>query len=1369
LKGLRKVVSDTSEPLGPGAMDENTFLSKHEADVEIVFLRFFVKLFRNYKKYVEAPSEEVVEKFKKEEFLAEHPDRCEWLREVMETQMFQCFVDERYEFSNKTDNLEVLFFDEWIDKLEQKQSPFLSDTSQDHRPDSVEDTMSPNTAGLDEGKKYKYITFPKLDPNLMLPVRKPKKLVTEAEETRDNDRRIDMSKMAMKFFKEKRLYSQHFHSLSLHSRKQNIYFNSLVHYLKSAQAHEEKFAKAQLSLYHNTMGSFKSYPTSTSIDDVWNALKNHIRLIAEREIAGVRQVGSKCCQDLYTTAFQMENSISLLLTEAERLEKKTGKGKNRLENAKANAYSTKAAWKKLRNAMQDGSPLLSQAQIARIVAAQNSMEDASLGKVEAATSFRTVLAAYEARMPKIVKSIRRDNIKRIEQYKTSMQEYLKVKRQALEGALKTLANIEEKVSKIDTKGDMQLFMQGTNDFWGDVKGGDESKLNIGDMEDLKSLSSHSPAAPFSAAMSQVRGSLDSKRPLPTPGNNTLGVPPDLPYDSSSGMEGMDSPKFLPDHLAPPPPPPENPSPRNRSASEARSNQVPPPPLPPKSRSFSVANDHAREEPIRGLPPLDVDGSQPPQGRPPPLPTSPKVGPPPLPAKVSEAAASPPRKRAPMHPRGPSHGSIDLGAVPPPPPPKMHSRNSSRSHSRHTRSALMGRTLPTTPMGFQGDTSCVKHALGMSPIATRPKSYSLATGRPAGVITASADWNTLGALTYTVNMWGDNGFHDAMKQAIHSKGAVKRFTAMLEEWSAIISQVGKRFETVWKAFPAQVPQETSMLGLWHSYRELSKSKVYEYLNGNLDGKSEGKEVGLANKVTGLAQGLRLSKGMIKKSMARYTDLRSRLMKEVEEAKTRRDGAESELKGAEAKYALVCTEQERTEKEENASQITLDRIWQKVDQAKKVKQKREHQLLFYENELIAIRRKHDFVFARMQSLFEMKERECQCKLKHTLKFLVAQIERMMQGLRKCTLKMHDSALSLAFQDDLKEFLSGSAASRSGSNKRGELNAYSISENQEPKLSAALGLKGFAKATTHAHRNIGVIKTMETAIEAAAEAQEAETKLMRKWFSQYARRSSTGVIFTVHDGHSLAPAFNSLARTIEEMIKFWQGMHELYMRFNDGLRTLRGELKLQVKFQQKQYETELKRHDVARQERDRAERELKKAKGEQEAAVDRHGAAQKAADKGEVVRKKNLFRWGKEDVHKLKSKMDQKIKEFNKCGDMLKRKKEGLDHATVVLEQRIKKCLDEMQASEKKRFDTVQSLAKAFTEEQAKRISHLIDVLRETYHMAEKCDLHDNIQRFLKKHKASEQPPDYVQEDYERSFGYYFHAEPETPDNIREMMWL
>jgi hypothetical protein len=187
----------------------------------------------------------------------------------------------------------------------------------------------------------------------------------------------------------------------------------------------------------------------------------------------------------YTTVFQKENSIDLLLVEAQRLEKKAGQGKNALEKAKSHAGNMHMKWKKLRKELlfsreHSGShgALYTQGQVVKVVTYQNNLEDALLKKVEAETAFRTVLQAYESRMPKIVNTIRNDNIQRIRQWKQSMRSYIAIKKKKLAVELEHLSKLEASVEGINTTKDMEAFAQGTSDFW---QGG-ENKRPAGEAE-----------------------------------------------------------------------------------------------------------------------------------------------------------------------------------------------------------------------------------------------------------------------------------------------------------------------------------------------------------------------------------------------------------------------------------------------------------------------------------------------------------------------------------------------------------------------------------------------------------------------------------------------------------------------------------------------------------------------------------------------------------------------------------------------------------------------------------------------------------------------------------------------------------------------
>ncbi len=282
----------------------------------------------------------------------------------------------------------------------------------------------------------------------------------------------------------------------------------------------------------------------------------------------------------------------------------------------------------------------------------------------------------------------------------------------------------------------------------------------------------------------------------------------------------------------------------------------------------------------------------------------------------------------------------------------------------------------------------------------------------------------------------------------------------------------------------------------------------------------------------------------------------------------------------------------------------------------------------------------------------------------------------------------------------------------------------------MAECLGVKGFESAVSHAQRNIAFTKQIEAGLQSMMSVQEEEIKLMKRWMASYARKqTSTMLTFPVHDGYSLVTAFHALAKVVQELMKFWGATHDGFQKFERGLHSLRTELKQAVKNHVKRHEQELKMHETARREKDAAVKDLAKAVAEEKRAMAAHTEAQRAADRGAPV-KKGIFRgWGKEDVHKLKAKMDKAIREKNKCDDALKRKSQALEKASENLSQRTREQLEQMQTTEKKRFDCVTQLTLAFTEDRTKRLNHLVNVVSSAYLSAENTDINDNILRFIK----------------------------------------
>ncbi|KAI2504746.1 Rab guanyl-nucleotide exchange factor [Fragilaria crotonensis] len=164
--------------------------SLNVSEIRNAFLRFFTSIFNGYEKH--ATKEMKGELFRAEEFLNEKnlsPLKRKWLGLVVETQLFQRFLEERLEDPH---DASVLLFDEAIiakNNRSMKKSikqgkmttPFLDNESW-----KISDSFTPpapSNWGLPaDGRRYSYPKFPRLDQSLFGAVRAKKRWPPEWEQ-----------------------------------------------------------------------------------------------------------------------------------------------------------------------------------------------------------------------------------------------------------------------------------------------------------------------------------------------------------------------------------------------------------------------------------------------------------------------------------------------------------------------------------------------------------------------------------------------------------------------------------------------------------------------------------------------------------------------------------------------------------------------------------------------------------------------------------------------------------------------------------------------------------------------------------------------------------------------------------------------------------------------------------------------------------------------------------------------------------------------------------------------------------------------------------------------------------------------------------
>lgn len=159
------------------------------------FLRFFVKLLVDYRKYIlNSPSKEnsTDELFNKGKFIGDSPESSKpILRCLTETQMFEQFIEQRTYFNqnmNAKEAYEVRFFDECVIAKHNRSkmnvmkasTPFLDDESF-----AISETFVcpfPNTRGIEEGEIFTHSPFVSMNESRFGNIRRVDPLLTEEEE-----------------------------------------------------------------------------------------------------------------------------------------------------------------------------------------------------------------------------------------------------------------------------------------------------------------------------------------------------------------------------------------------------------------------------------------------------------------------------------------------------------------------------------------------------------------------------------------------------------------------------------------------------------------------------------------------------------------------------------------------------------------------------------------------------------------------------------------------------------------------------------------------------------------------------------------------------------------------------------------------------------------------------------------------------------------------------------------------------------------------------------------------------------------------------------------------------------------------------------
>lgn len=455
IKSLKRAISgsDSTRPSHGCSVDQQAVCD--------AFLQFFVYTLKNYSQYMEAPSEYVVDKFRKKHFLEEHAERCKFLEQFMDTQMLQCFVDSRYEAT--ADDLLLLFFDENIERENHGSKAavaFLEDTSNLHK--TVHIVMEPYMEDVISIPTY--TGWPSaLIPGNFGPIRKVEPLFDLQQEVAFKG--VGLQNVAMKFFADKNLYARQFHSLQVRSTKQDLAFGKLGELMRSHQAAMEESSHLMTSLATKATSQVQM-ETHTSVDLGMRGIIRQFENRMTQQKQCVDRLREEFFMHTYREATNCDAALKVLFHEVEKLNKESSTWKALTDEWRKN-YQLAKNQLKISAVEEDevGGELYTRPVfIVEKVKQEHDLQLAFLRKVEAESQFRKVYEVYERRMPQIVEEVRRLNGQRIRAFKQSMENYVDIQREWLGEFATSINQLEDIVSQIDVEKDISTFTEGKLDF-----------------------------------------------------------------------------------------------------------------------------------------------------------------------------------------------------------------------------------------------------------------------------------------------------------------------------------------------------------------------------------------------------------------------------------------------------------------------------------------------------------------------------------------------------------------------------------------------------------------------------------------------------------------------------------------------------------------------------------------------------------------------------------------------------------------------------------------------------------------------------------------------------------------------------------------
>ena len=333
-RDINKLVSNPKKPL-------NANVKINEKEVRNAFVSFFAKFLKSYKICMNPSTGPSKDKFNKEKWLKPFgvTDKV-FLDLFIEAQLFQCFIDERFDASLTANSHEVLYFDEKIDEtIHNKSTPFLLDTTFLHKKNDNYRVPIPSAwpSPIEYANGFPLV----LDVSILKEIDLSPAPLLVSENDLSQQPWMHISWMSVEFFKQKQLYDRHWHSLEARINSQNIMFRQILQFFMKWQDSNNKYVSDLMRINKSISTSIQNTDISkqiqrSSFDEPWFEFKKYVEMYCTESRRVFDECKKKSFIPIMESVGSKENELMVLIESARRCESMTAKTKCEVELANKN-------------------------------------------------------------------------------------------------------------------------------------------------------------------------------------------------------------------------------------------------------------------------------------------------------------------------------------------------------------------------------------------------------------------------------------------------------------------------------------------------------------------------------------------------------------------------------------------------------------------------------------------------------------------------------------------------------------------------------------------------------------------------------------------------------------------------------------------------------------------------------------------------------------------------------------------------------------------------------------------------------------------------------------------------------------------------